>query len=249
VTLLVLAPATDETARRFAGFAARNGVPSVVADSFGRVGVTVRATRDRARRVRITVDGAEVRAILTRGAGDWIREADAERAFVRAETHAAFWSAVALWPGPVVNRPSEHGFPPRMDPLELAASGAVAPPRTVILNDGTAPGAEVYRLSDWSRIAPGEPRSRFDVVRIDDRGPVSRVLVAGAGVFALSGGGEDLSPVLDWLGRNGMDFAEVTVARDGDVLRLYDVSCLPGHHLFAHIEERVYAALLDRLVP
>jgi hypothetical protein len=261
MTLLVLAPRTDETARRFARFADGHGVPAVVADGFGRVQVTVHATRERVCRTRFTVDGTEVRAILVRGVTDWGHEPDAERAFVRAETYAAFWSAVALWPGPVVNRPSARGFFPRMDPLELAASGAVAPPRTVILNDGTAPGDDVYRISDWTTMAPGAPRSRFDVVRIDDRHPAGahRILVAGTAVFELTGSGAGqllepalvrrLSPVLDWLARNGMDFADFTVEREGGVPRLVDVSCLPGHHLFADIEDRVHAALLDRLVP
>ena len=127
----------------------------MVANGFGRVGITVRATRGRACRTRITFDGAEVSGVLARGVGDWGHETDAERAFAAAETYAVFWSAVALWPGPVVNRPSARGFFPRLDPLELAGSGVVAPPRTVIVNDGSAPGSDVYRLPDWTRMDPG----------------------------------------------------------------------------------------------
>ncbi|MFI6513334.1 hypothetical protein ACIBCT_37510 [Streptosporangium sp. NPDC050855] len=257
MTLLVIAPDTDETARRFADFALSCGVSTVVANGFGRVQITVRASRDRACRTRITVDGVEVSGILTRGVGDWGREPDAERAFVSAETYAALWSAIALWPGPVVNRPSAQGFFPRLDPLQLVGSGAVAPPPTVILNDGSAPGSDVYRLPDWTRVDPEVSRSRFDVVQISDGDPARarRILVAGTDVFEVSGTGERLgagmadlvAPVLAWLRRSGMEFVAFTVEPGRGVPRLLDVSCWPGHFLFPHIEDRVYAALLDRL--
>ncbi|MGX7829122.1 hypothetical protein ACTG9Q_28970 [Actinokineospora sp. 24-640] len=259
MTILVIAPDADETARRFAEFATGNGVATVVANGFGRVGITVRATRDRACRTRITLDGVEVTGVLVRGVGDWGREPDAERAFASAETCAAFWSALALWPGPVVNRPSAQGFFPRLDPLELVGSGAVAPPRTVIVNDGSAPGHEVFRLPDWTEVDPDAPRSRFDVVQITDSDPTRarRVLVAGSEVFEVSGTGERLGadlaclvgPVLAWLRRSGMEFAAFTVERERGIPRLCDVSCWPGHHLFPHVEDQVYAALLDRLRP
>jgi hypothetical protein len=248
VTLLVVAPEADETARRFADFAVTNGVPAVVANGFGRVRISVVATRDRAVRTRITVDDDEVTGVLNRGVGDWGREADAEAAFIAAETYAALWSALALWPGPVLNRPSAKGFLPRLDPLELVASGAVAPPRTVILNEGSAPGADVYRLPDWTKADPDAPRSRFDVVRITDRDPVHtrHFLMAGTEVFDV--GGElatgPPTPVLDWLRGSGVDFADFTVEQD----RLFDVSCWPSHRLFPHLEDRVYAALLHRLI-
>jgi hypothetical protein len=261
VTLLVIAPDTDETARRFADFAVAKGVATTVSSGFGRdrVGVTVRVTRDRACRARITFDGAEVSGILVRGVGDWGSETDAERAFAAAETYAALWSAVALWPGPVINRPSAQGFFPRLDPLQLAGSGAVTPPRTVILNDGSAPGSDVYRLPGWTRLDPDAPRSRFDVVQITDTDPARtrRILVAGTGVFEVSRTSEPLHgylaarviPVLDWLQRSGIGFADFTVEQEDGVPRLVDVSCWPSHQLFQDIEDRVYAALLARLTP
>jgi hypothetical protein len=259
MTLLVVAPDTDETARRFADFAIGKGIPAVVVNGFGRVQITVRATRDRASRTAITFDGAEVTGVLNRGVGDWGHEPDAERAFVAAETYAAFWSALALWPGPVVNRPSTLGFFPRLDPLELAGSGAVAPPRTVILNDGSAPGRDVYRLPDWTRAEPDAPRSRFEVVQITDLDPTRtrHVLLAARDAYDVgrsgdrldAGTADRLAPVLGWLRRCGVEFADFTVEHNGGVPRLFDVSCWPSHHLFAHLEDRVYAALLSRLTP
>jgi hypothetical protein len=253
VTILVVAPETDGTARRFAEFAIGRGVPTVVACGFGRVQVTVRAARDRSCRTRIAVDGAEVTAVLTRGLGAWEHEPDAERAFARAEGYAAFWSAIALWPGPVVNRPSARGFFPRLDPLELVGSGAVLPPRTVILNDGDAPGTVVHRLPDWTWLDPAAPRSRFDVVQVEDRDPARthRVLVAGSEVFDLGGGEAPvhrLAPVLDWLARAGMDFVDFTAEWEDGTPRLAAVSCWPGHDLFPYCEEQVYQALLTRLL-
>ncbi|WP_307793181.1 hypothetical protein [Amycolatopsis sp. MtRt-6] len=255
VTLLVIAPESDETAARFAGFAVGHGIPAVVAAEFGRVGVSVRVNRARESRVRLTLDGAEVTGVLNRGIGGWGDEPDRDRAFAAAETYAAFWSALALWPGPVVNRPSERGYFARLDPLELVAAGEVEPPRSVVLNDGSAPGRDVLRIPEWTVVDPGAPRSRFDVVQITDRDPARtrRVLVAGTGVFAVDGSGralvEGVAPVVAWLRRRGLGFADFAVEAEAGALRLVDVSCWPGHHLFAHLEDQVYAALLARLVP
>ncbi|MDS0137868.1 MULTISPECIES: hypothetical protein [unclassified Amycolatopsis] len=259
MTLLVIAPGSDETAVRFAGFALRQGVPAVVSAGFGRVGVSVHATRDRACSTRLTLDGAEVSGVLNRGVGDWGEESDPDRSFAAAETYAAFWSAVALWPGPVVNRPSERGFFARLDPLEQAGTGLVEPPRTVVLNDGSAPGNDVYRIPEWTAMAPEAPRSRFDVVQIADRDPARshRFVVAGAGVFDVgAAGGEPsgktadlVAPIAGWLRRRGMGFADFTVEFEAEVVRLTDVSCWPSHHLFPHLEDRIYTALLSELTP
>jgi hypothetical protein len=257
VTLLVIAPDTDETAARFAGFAGEHGVPAVVAQEFGRVGVSVHATRDRACRARLTLDGVEVSGILNRGIGGWGADPDPDRTFAAAETYAAFWSAVALWPGPVVNRPSEHGFFARLDPLELAAAGVVEPPRTVILNDGSAPGRDVYRIPEWTAVDPEAPRSRFDVVQIGDPARTRRILVAGPEVFEVGGterrlDGETagrVAPIVAWLRRWGPAFADFTVEPAAGVPRLVDVSCWPGHDLFPDLADQVYAALLTGLAP
>lgn len=254
MTLLVIAADTDETAHRFAGFAVRQGFPAVVEHTFGRIGVSVHVTRDRVSRTRIVLDGAEVSGILNRGIGDWSGEQNPDRAFAAAETCAALWSAVALWPGPVVNRPSERGFLPRLDPLELVAAGVVTPPRTVILNDGSAPGQDVCRIPEWTVADPRAPRGRHEVVQITDRDPARtcRILVAGTEVFTVEGI-EDLeeavAPIVAWLHRWGVGFADFTVEPAAGVPRLVDVSCWPGHHLFPHGEDQVYAALLSRLVP
>lgn len=259
MTLLVIAPDSDETAARFAGFAVRQGIPAVVADGFGRVGVSVRATRDRVCATRLTLDGTDVGGVLNRGIGGWSEEADPDRSFAAAETYAAFWSAVALWPGPVVNRPSERGFFARLDPLEPAGAGLVEPPRTVILNDGSAPGDDVCRIPEWTAVAPDAPRSRFDVVQITDRNPARsrRFVVAGTGVFevgaAAGAPGEEtadrVAPIVGWLCSRGMGFADFTVELEGEVPRLTDVSCWPSHHLFAHLENAIYTALLSELTP
>jgi hypothetical protein len=258
MTLLVVAADTDGTARRFADFANSSGVATVLTAGFGRVGVTVRATRNRACTARITFDGVDVRGVLTRGIGEWGQESDPERAFISSEKYAAYWSVLALWPGPVVNRPSPDGFFPRLDPLELVRVGAVAAPRTVILNDGTAPGNDVYRLPGWTRVDVDLPRSRFDVVQVcdSDSTRVHRVLVAADAAFEVGGSERRLepdvadlvAPVLAWLRHNDIGFADFTIEHDGGIPRLLDVSCFPSHHLFPHIEEQVYAALLNRLI-
>ena len=246
-TLLIFAPDTDETAARFAGFAAAQGIPAVVARGFGRVGVSVRATRERVCRARLTVDGAEVSGILNRGTGGWGDEPDPDRAFAAAETYARLCSAVARWPGPAVNRPSEHGFLARLDPLELAGTGVVEPSCTVILNDGSAPGREVYRIPEWTVVDPEAPRSRFDVVQIADPGRARRFLAAGGRLARETA--DRVAPIVGWLRGRGTVFADFRVELGAAVPRLADVSYRPEHELFPDLEDQVYAALLAGLPP
>ncbi len=159
--------------------------------------------------------------------------------------------------GAVVNRPSEHGFSARLDPLEFAAAGVAAPPRAVVLNDASAPGREVCRIPEWTVVDPDAPRSRFDVVRIGAPGRTRRFLVAGAEVFEAGGTGrrldavtaERVAPIVAWIRSRGTMFADFRVELEAGIPRLADVSCWPGHDLFPDFENQVYAALLAGLVP
>jgi hypothetical protein len=94
-------------------------------------------------------------------------------------------------------------------------------------------------------------------VQISDRDPArtGRILVAGTDVFEVGGERLDarmadrVAPVLAWLRRSAVTFADFTVDLDHTPPRLLEVSCWPSWHLFAQLEDRVYTALLERLVP
>jgi len=257
MTLLVLASAQDVTASRFAEFAAGSGVRTVVASGFEQVGLTVTVTRDRLHQSKVTVGGADVCGVLNRGQGSWGEERSVEQTFMASESYAIFWSTLALWPGPVVNRPSAQGFFPRLDPLELAGHDGIAPPPAVILNGAEALSGRVSRISDWTVLDPDAPRDPFDVVQITriDPARTRHILVAGAEAFDLNAADGRLradlagrvAPVLTWLHAQGTDFAEFTVQMEPEATRLLDASCWPGHHQFTRLEEPVYSALLKRL--
>jgi hypothetical protein len=124
VTLLVLASAQDLTMARFADFAGRSGVPALVTSAFDRITVSLRAERDRTHRVRILVDGAEVCGVLNRGLGP-MDGFGPSREFAASEAVSAWWSTLALWPGPVINRPTRHGFFPDFESREPSGSARV----------------------------------------------------------------------------------------------------------------------------
>ncbi|NUP00983.1 MAG: hypothetical protein HOW71_24490 [Nonomuraea sp.] len=147
MTLLVPASAEDVTMARFAEFAGRSGVPTLVTSAFDRVTVSVRAERDRTHDVRILVDGAEVRGVLNRGPGP-MDGFGPSREFAAAEAVSAWWSTLALWPGPVINRPARHGFFPEFESRE--PSGSARARRYLVA------GAELFDLDAKRRAAPTE---------------------------------------------------------------------------------------------
>ncbi|MFJ7154359.1 hypothetical protein ACIQUQ_05420 [Streptomyces sp. NPDC101118] len=299
MTLLVLAEDGDETAARFARFATGRGVDTVVAAGFDRLSVTVTVSRGLRHRSTVLVDGRPPVGILCRGlpaaspsvpasasasaaaaaasSASASASATAAARFAAAERQAALWAAVALWPGPVVNRPTVYGCPPRLDPLELAASTSRIRAAGTLANGPDEPGNHAYRLDDHAELDPAA-RTPYDVVHVTriDAGRTRRFLVAGAATFALGSPADrralarrarEVATIRDWLHARRTEFAIVTVSTpdgddgdDGDnrddrddkgdgPLLLLEASPWVSHHRFGPVEDAAYAALLGRLVP
>ncbi|MFI8103827.1 hypothetical protein [Streptomyces sp. NPDC086023] len=277
MTLLVLAEDGDETAVRFARFATGRGVDTVVAAGFDRLSVTVRVSRGLRHRSTVLVDGRPPVGILCRGlpaaspSPSSSASPSAAARFAAAERQAALWAAVALWPGPVVNRPTVYGYPPRLDPLELAASSSRILAAGTLTDGPDEPGNHAYRLDDHAELDPAA-RTPYDVVHVTriDAGRTRRFLVAGAATFGLGSLGDrlalarrarEVASIRDWLHARRTEFAIVTVSTpDGDdrderddrndgALLLLEASPWASHHHFGPVEDAAYAALLDRLVP
>ena len=134
--LLVLAPMEDEVAVRFEHAARSHGVP-VTRATMEAVSMRVALDSAGTAGVALACDGEPVRGVLNRGFA-----IDPAAAFDDSERLAAWWSALACFDGPVVNRPSRVGFLPELDTLSLPAHvpglalapmsiGSAAPPEVV----------------------------------------------------------------------------------------------------------------------
>ncbi|MFD7256315.1 hypothetical protein [Streptomyces sp. NPDC059874] len=261
MTLLVLAESGDETAVRFARFASDRGVETVVAGGFDRLTVTVEVSRDLRPRSTILVDGRPPAGIFCRGRLHSSPPLTSAARFAAGEQQAAVWAAVALWPGPVINRPTVHGYPPRLDPLELAASTPGIRPTGTIVNGQDAPGNHTYRISDYTQLDPAT-RASYDVVHITqiDERRTHRLLMAGTSTFDVSNPAHRLdlahhapriALIRHWLHAKQTDFAIVTVGtsdRPDGALRLIEASPWANHHQFTSVEDAAHTALLTRLV-
>ncbi|WP_438296013.1 hypothetical protein [Streptomyces sp. HUAS TT7] len=257
MTLLVLAESGDETAIRFARFASDGGVETLVVADFDRLAVTVTVSRDLNSHSTVLVDGYPPVGIFCRGRlGSSPSSAPAAR-FAASEQEATLWAALALWPGPVINRPTVHGYPARLDPLELASSSPGIRPAGTITNGRDATGNHAYRTSCYTQLDPAA-RDVYDVVhltQIDER-RTHQLLFAAASTFEVNGPGHELDlahrvVIRRWLQAKQTDFAIVTVdTMDSPhgTLRLLEASPWANHHQFRSVEDAAYTALLDRLV-
>src|SRR6201999_3677871 len=91
----------------------------------------------------------EVGCIVNRGGIALDDELPSEVQFAAFERLAGWWSALALFPGPVINRPTRFGYLPRLD---LPAFGSVI--------------SELTCRSEWSDLSTGRksvPRCSNDV--------------------------------------------------------------------------------------
>ncbi|MFG2873785.1 hypothetical protein ACGFYU_01965 [Streptomyces sp. NPDC048337] len=260
MTLLVLAESADETAVRFARFASDRGVEAVVAAGFDRLAVTVTVSHDLRPRSTILVDGRPPVGVFCRGRLDSSPPLTPAARFAAGEEQASVWAAMALWPGPVINRPTVHGYPPRLDPLELAASTPDIRPAGTIANGRDVPGNHAYRISDYTQLDPAT-RGLYDVVHITqiDERRTHQLLIAGTSTFDVSDPDHRLdlarhaphvALIRHWLHAKQTDFALVTVGTsdtpDG-ALRLLEASPWANHHQFASVEDAAYTALLTWL--
>jgi hypothetical protein len=260
MTLLILAEASDDTAARFAAFAESRGIEAVLASEFGSVEVTITVERDLRHRCVILADGRPVTAILNRGPVGLSSQRSSAMRFAAEERYAALWAALALWPGPVINRPSEYGFPPRLDPLEAAMLSPALQAVGAIANNHEVPGNYAYRVDDWSQLdaATVAPHEVVHVIDLDES-RTHRMLVAGTRTFDVSEPGYPLDAaryavriqeLRRWLESKFVDFAIITMLSSdapGGALGLLEISPWVHRFQFESVEDAVYSALLERL--
>jgi hypothetical protein len=258
--LLILAQVGDETADRLAAAARQAGRQCLRLSQWRDVEASVWAERDATVRVELR---PPPRAVLNRGLPLNYGVSEAED-FRNAEIVSTWWSALAAFPGPVVNRPTLAGFLPHLVTMSLAAAvpgllapGCIGPPGCEI---PAAPAVNVHRLRDAVYLGRYGPALELDEDELYlytpfDPGRVVRLLLAGEQVFDLDqtsgrldpGLAAHVQPLAAELRRRQATFSRVVLGWRGDDLHLLQASALPGAHHYRGLENQVHRALLEYL--
>ncbi len=239
----------DEAAERFVAFAQARGVPAQSVTAWQEVQLTVTTTREGSVAVDLGIAGEQVSAIVNR-MPPVPRDASAEERFRVSEGLATLWVALAMFQGPVVNRPDARGYLPS---IHLPARGAevfglqwvastvsTRPPDAA---DGVVASVEqlttgVYRSIQIHGGADGAVRRYTSAERI------GRVLVAGRQAFALDDmAGCEYPHVLPATPL----FSVLTLALSGSRAGLICADPIPRWADYAPLADRVHTALLDAL--
>jgi len=167
--------------------------------------------------------------------------------FAANERLAAWWAALALFTGPVINRPSRHGYLPDIRPLQLLASkpsttlrSAWTEAQWLSESDSPPPGdaaaLHVRNIATGRWVTPSERAALSEQAVVCatpyDPARILRVVVAGADVVAV---GPRLSPadaaeVMD-LCATLIDrdlFCSLVLQRDEAELAILAVDCFPS---------------------
>jgi hypothetical protein len=261
-TILVSCNPADETARRFAVFAREHGA-NIAYGSAGQV-LSIVADRDGSAHVTLDgVDGAQIGGVWNRGFSDPDASDDP---FLQAEWLAAWWSALALFRGRVINRPSLEGFFPNVDCLSLTRSVPGLSVRKVEIRTGSEPGnadtgpVNVHRISDGHFVGrlPGRLNlldSEWYAFTPFNPSCVARILIAGDETFHLAMGSDRLQEqfadqilaLRAELGRRCAHFCLLVLEARQETLHLLSASLFPHVTQYGHLENQVHLALLDYL--
>jgi hypothetical protein len=265
--LLVLASPADLAADRLAASARAAGVDCARPLDWRDVHMSVHAERDCTLQVDIRV-GAEAvpaTAVFSRGlALSW--STDQTDRFRYSEVMSTWWTALATFTGPVINRPSRAGYTPILDLASLAVSvpglgsrSFIAPPRADLVS---GPEMNVHRLRDGLFIGrfaetPVLDEDELYVYTPFDPTRVVRLLVAGRRAFDLSKPdgrldgelAQRLGPLVRELRRQEATFSLALVELTDDRLYLLHATTYPPAHQYQHIEAAVHQALLEVLAP
>ncbi len=257
-TLLVLARAEDETAEAFATFARASGADVTLVD-LNDLQVRLTMTRAGDATLSITRDGEPiaVRAILNRAFASYPLETT-ER-FQAAESLAAWWAALALFPGRVANRPNSRTFQPELDASVLARqAGLGAARRTLSTQPVAGRRVNVHRVHDGTHVGFRAESSRLapeagQVWRFTEFDPGFAMFAVLSGERLLPLGVVDSALVspLERLRKaileHGANYALIVLERTGDVARLVHASPFLSLSHYRGQEEAVHGALLDYL--
>jgi hypothetical protein len=268
VMLLALAPAEDELTERFLAYARARGVrcarwpedrDSIRActklDDNGAIEVSIYG--DRA--------GTRVRAVLNRGVHLAVAPASEDDGFRHSETLAAWWSALAFFTGPVVNRPAHEGFTPNVDPVSLVRATRVvdmAPTHLVSRSmcGLEAPRVNVHRVRDARFLGTRADLSDASILDEEacaltgfDPERTRHIVVAGSRAFQIAGPGAPaecpslLGPLVSEVRRRHATLSLLVVDHAEEKPRLVHATALPTAGQIRVMEAEIQRSLLEYL--
>ena len=251
--LLIVAPPEDDVAREFEEFARDRGI--AVARLLSGTSLSVEVDRSGKARAQLRVGGTAVTSIFNRGI-----VLHKEAAFAELEQMAAWWSGMALFQGPVINRPSRDGLLPDLDVLSLAA--AVPGLDLAPMQIGSAHSLKPRPAVNAHSIATGEFLGHKHEVGEDglalftafDPGRTMNLIVAGDRAFA-TGGRSAIDPqaaatliaLQEELRARGATFSSATLQVSGAAVEILHATPCPPSAFYQGAGHEVYGSLTGYL--
>jgi hypothetical protein len=263
--ILLLGQPNDETLVRFAAFAEKHGQACVIAPTWSDLNCSVQVERTGSVRVRLEKDRTPFQGIINRGVSP-AQPADADQIFLEAESLATWWSALACFPGPVINRPSRWGFVPHLELLTLArlVPGVVLAPAvlsTTPVRPAGGPEVNIHCVRDRSYVgrfsslsARDYPRDVYVSTAFDPE-RTRALLLVGQRLFDLSTPtgeverelSELLVPCVQVLQQRQATFCSLIIEWNEAGLRFLSLNAFPLYYHYQRLAERVHQALLEYL--
>ena len=247
--IVVVARKSDLVAERFVGYARARGVAARQVTAWREVSMAITSTRagDLALGLHLAETPGPISGILNRMPPAPLDDSSDER-FRASEGIAAWWSALAAFPGPVLNRPDPRGYLPPIHLPDFGARllGLEQAPSTLASRPPPAWGGTAMHIHTLAHPTVRETAAPTGdaVLRYSPAGPIARLLVAGGHAFPL-----DRSP---WLSppqppREAPLFAVLTLAPGEAGARLICTDPVPRWEDYAHLADSVHEALLESL--
>lgn len=186
--------------------------------------------------------------------------------FIQSEELASWWSALACFAGPVVNRPSCTGISPALVPTALTGTATgFLPPRTRVstlgYNGHKGLRVNVHRVRDgkyvgrWGEL-PLQASEVYAFTSFDPRNTL-RMLFAGESIINLNSPdgrlpaelARPLDSLVEELKFQNATFSLIVLELDGIAIRILDATAFPQLHHYEHHEREVHKALHRYLKP
>lgn len=251
--LLIVAPPKDDVAREFEEFARDSGI--AVARLSSATSLSLEVDRSGDAWAQLCVGDTAVTSIFNRGI-----VLDKEAAFTELEQMAAWWSAIALFQGPVINRPSRNGLLPDLDVLSLAA--AVPGLDLAPMQIGSAHSLKPRPAVNAHSIVTGEflgrkypvDEERLALFTAFDPARTINLIVAGDRAFATSGrlaidpqAAAILTALEEELRTRGATFSSATLQVSGAAVEILHASPCPPPAFYQGAGHEVYGSLTGYL--
>jgi hypothetical protein len=262
--LLVLARPEDHMASCFVTYAQAMGICCARPTQINDIDLCISVESDRHSKVEIYFgqEHIPIHSILNRG---WPFSTMDQ--FQTAETYAAWWSAVACFSGPVINRSSRFGLVPDIEPLSIIKNVVNIDIPNIFIGSNKRPslsepelnvhlpdGRYIGRMNKQLELQLHEDEV-YTFTGFDPK-QIKYILLAADHTFDLSNEHgclpslleEQLSDLILFLRTQNITFGLLVLQIDKPKIRLVRVNPFPALQQYKHIDNEVHSALLEYLV-